>query len=204
MFVRTMQHKIWELLPTTVKLHSFLLACACAGKTFYLSESEQLIFDEAATDIRATRSSKKKRPSDATSFYTEEGQLIYWIHPRDAFLLKLVFLNDCYHSNCVGWPHSRSLVLIFATSFFSPFLRSNLRRNTLVMSSHISQAGLIPTMRKASAACFANKIPNASKSRTIVHGAMHAPTKKIGSRELEFPTKQFRVSHRNIHARVIL
>ena len=104
MFVRTMQHKIWPLIPTTIKLHSFLLACSCAGKTFYLSEAEQPIFNDVANDIRAARFHKKKRPPNATSLYTKDGELIYWIHPRDAFLIKLVYLNDCYRSKTVGPP----------------------------------------------------------------------------------------------------
>lgn len=91
-----MQRKCWDKLPSSANVHSFLLACSFKEKNVYVDDQGKALWNEAAKDIRAQLSTQQKKPRSAFSVYMDTGELLYWMHPRDAFIIKLVFLENCH------------------------------------------------------------------------------------------------------------
>ena len=62
----------------------------------YVDSEGKALWDEVTKDIRAQLSTQQKRPRNAFSVYLDSGELLYWMHPRDAFIAKMVFLHNCH------------------------------------------------------------------------------------------------------------
>ena len=68
------------------------------------------MFEEAAEDVGAQHSvSSKANYVDSFNVYSDEGTLLYAMHPRDAFITKIRLLEDARESKNVRVIHRRYL-----------------------------------------------------------------------------------------------
>lgn len=80
---------------TSVHIHSFRLSCSYKGGTITLTPGMRRVFEEAAEDVGAQHSvvTKVQNP-DSFMVYSDEGILLYIMHPRDVFVTKIRLLED--------------------------------------------------------------------------------------------------------------
>jgi hypothetical protein len=88
---------ILDQVSTGAELSSFLLKCDTRGEDCFVTEKQKKVFDEAAKTIGAFLFEKGTPPADAYEVFSSRHDiLLYWMHPRDAFLIRLVLLWQCY------------------------------------------------------------------------------------------------------------
>lgn len=67
-----------------------------------MSPEERRVFEEAAEDVGAQHAvSSKANYVDSFNVYSDEGTLLYAMHPRDAFITKMRLLEDARESKNV-------------------------------------------------------------------------------------------------------
>jgi hypothetical protein len=89
------QRLIWDHLENGEAVKFLYLKIRTEGKKCIVPASEIDKITKASEAVRSLNFRTKKIPKDAYSFFVETGELLYWMHPRDAFLTRLYLLFMC-------------------------------------------------------------------------------------------------------------
>lgn len=88
---------ILDKMKTRSDLASFLLKCDTRAGDCFINEEQRIVFEEAAEMAGAILFEKGIPPADAYEVFSSNHDiLLYWLHPRDAFMTRLLLLWQCY------------------------------------------------------------------------------------------------------------